>query len=222
MILNTKERKLARLNSGLLDTLSPQLYNMVIGCCILYGFIINALIVGLCGNMFAQMNYMVFLIGYVVCCIVGILMTRSQSPVMSFIGYNFVVVPIGAVLSVSLPSYAHQDILAAIITTGVVVAIMMFVSMLIPKTFEKMSLTLFLTLLIGIIAEIIAVLLGYSGNVFNWVFVIVFSLYVGYDWHKAQMYPKTLDNAIDSSLEIYLDIINLFVRLLSLFSSDDD
>ena len=222
MILNTKERKLERLNSGLTDTLTPQIYNMVIGSCILYGFIMNAFIVGFFGPLFMNMNYLVFVIGYFISCIIGILLTRSSSPITSFIGYNFVVVPIGALLSVCLPSYAYSNIMAAIVVTGVVVTIMMLLSTMIPATFEKMGLSLFLTLLIGLVAELIAFAFGYAGNIFNWLFVIVFSLYIGYDWHKAQMYPKTIDNAIDSSLDIYLDIINLFVRLLSIFSRNDD
>ncbi|MCR5192464.1 MAG: Bax inhibitor-1 family protein, partial [Bacteroidales bacterium] len=44
----------------------------------------------------------------------------------------------------------------------------------------------------------------------------LFSGYIGYDVAKSQAYPKTLDNAVDSALDIYLDIINLFIRLLSI------
>ena len=80
--------------------------------------------------------------------------------------------------------------------------------------------TLFISLGIGLFGEIISMLFGYTGNVFNWIFVIIFSLYIGYDWHKAQMYPKTLDNAVDSALDLYLDIINLFIRLLNLIKRD--
>ena len=32
------------------------------------------------------------------------------------------------------------------------------------------------------------------------------------------MYPKTVDNAVDCALDIYLDIINIFIRLLALLS----
>ena len=33
------------------------------------------------------------------------------------------------------------------------------------------------------------------------------------------MYPKTLDNAVDSALDIYLDVINLFLRILRILGS---
>lgn len=217
----TDDRKLERLNSGLPDTLSANTYNLVIGGCLLYGFIVNALIVWLCGDLFMNMNYIVFLIGYFVLAFAGIFISsKSQNPAISFLGYNLVVVPIGAVLSVCLPGYAFKEILLAIIITGAVVGIMTVLASTQPQLFSKMGVSLFIALLVAIFGELIAMLLGYSGNIFNWIFVIIFSLYIGYDWHKAQMYPKTLDNAVDSALDLYLDIINLFIRLLDIIKRD--
>ena len=80
----------------------------------------------------------------------------------------------------------------------------------------------FTALSIGIVVELIAMLLGYRGTFFDWVFVLLFSLYTAYDWVKAQAYPKTFDNAVDSAIDIYLDIINLFLRLLSIISKKKD
>ena len=47
-----------------------------------------------------------------------------------------------------------------------------------------------------------------------------YSADIWYDWAKAQNNVKTLDNAIDSAVALYLDVINLFLRLLG--SSKDD
>jgi FtsH-binding integral membrane protein len=44
---------------------------------------------------------------------------------------------------------------------------------------------------------------------------------MGFDWYRAQAYPKTVDNAIDSAVDLYLDIINLFIRLLEIFGKKD-
>jgi FtsH-binding integral membrane protein len=46
----------------------------------------------------------------------------------------------------------------------------------------------------------------------------MFCLYIGYDVHRSQQFAKTLDNAVDCALDIYLDIANLFLRLLRLLS----
>jgi len=221
-MLNLQERKHERMNSLFGDTMSNRKYNLIIGGCLLYGFILNALIVGAFGNFFMGMNPIVFLIGYIVCCITGVMLTRSNSPAISFLGYNLVVVPIGAVLSVCLPGYNDMDIFMAIIITGIVVLGMTCLSTAYPAAFLKMGRTLFATFIIAFIAEILAVFLfGYVGNMFNILFVGLFSLYIGYDWCKAQMYPKTLDNAIDSACDLYLDIINIFIRLLSIFGNRD-
>ncbi len=214
----TKERKAKRLAANIPDKLSANAYNLAIGLTILYGFLVNAIIVFTCGEFFASINYLVFIVGYFVCCILGILITASDNPFLSFVGYNLVVVPIGAVLAVCLPSYFITDILSAIIVTGTVVAVMMIIATSFPSAFSGMGTTLFIALSVSILAEFVATLLGYSGALFDWAFVVIFSLYIGYDWHKAQLYAKTLDNALDSALDIYLDIINLFVRILDLIS----
>ena len=46
----------------------------------------------------------------------------------------------------------------------------------------------------------------------------IFSLYIGYDYQRAQFYPPTVDNAVDCALDIYLDIINLFLDILRILA----
>lgn len=215
----SNERKRARMESGLPDTLSAGLYNLVIGGCILYGFLVNALVVAFLSPLIWEMNYLVFLIVYFVLAISGsVIAVRSQSPAISFLGYNMVVLPIGGVLSLVLPFEAMSSILAAIVVTGLVVAIMMILSTTFPMLFARLGWTLLISLGVSLLAETVAFFLGYGGNIFNWIFVVLFSLYIGYDWSRAQLYPKTLDNAVDSAMDLYLDIINLFLRLLRIFS----
>lgn len=221
-MFNNKKRKEARLNSRISDTLSASTYNMVIGGCLAYGFIMNAIMALVASNFFMSMNPIAFLIGYIVCVIAGSLMVSlSHKPIVSFIGYNLIVVPIGGVLAVCLPGYDVANIMAAVLVTAMITGIMMFLGMMFRSFFERLGIVLFVSLLVGIVIEFIAMLLGYGGDIFNWLFVIIFSLYIGYDWHKAQAYPKTLDNAIDSAVDLYLDIINIFIRLLEIFGKKD-
>lgn len=223
-IFDANERKRARMNGA--DTVTPSTYNLIIGAMILYGFIVNALIVWLGSDFFTSIatdNYFLFIIGYLVLSIAGtIISLKSQKPIFSFLGYNLVVVPIGALLSIVLPTYYISDVLFAIIATGAVTAIMMVLGAAFPRAFAKMGRTLFISLTVSLLVSFVARFFGYSGNLFNWIFVVIFSLYIGYDWQKAQMFPKTADNAIDSALDLYLDIINLFIRLLSIISKNRD
>ena len=56
----------------------------------------------------------------------------------------------------------------------------------------------------------------------DYVMVVIFAGYIGFDWAKAQAYPKTLDNAIDSAADIYVDIVNIFIRILSIMGNKKD
>lgn len=222
MSFNSK-RKAERLNSGLPDFITTNVYNLLIGAVVLYGIVLNAVMVVTCREFFLRMNLYVLLIGYFVLCLVGVFITRSRNPFVSFIGYNLVVVPIGAVLSVCVPFYDTRAILAAIIATACVVTAMLLLSTAFPRLFANLGIALFVSLLLSVIAEFIATFVfGYGGDLFNWIFVVLFSLYIGFDWYRAQRYPKTIDNAVDSALDIYLDVINLFLRLLQIFGRSDD
>lgn len=222
-MFNSSKNKKMRMYSDVAETLTTSTYNLILGMTILYGFVINAILVAVAGDFFMAMNPILFLIIYFVSGIGGSVITNnSNNPAVSFLGYNMLVVPMGGLLSICLPYYQGADILSALVVTGIAVGLMIIVSTIFPDFFRGLGRTLFFSLLIGLIGEIIAMLLGYGGNFFNWVFVIIFTLYIGYDWCRAQEYPKTVDNAIDSALDIYLDIINLFIRILEIMSKKDD
>lgn len=210
-----KERKELRRFSGLSDTLSPRMYNFVIGACITYGFLVNAIIVATCSDFFMAMNTVVFIIGYLVVCILGIILTMSNRPLISFIGYNLVVLPLGAVLSVCLPQYSVTHILEAIIITGIIFVVMTCLATAFPNIFSRLGRGLFISLIVLIVVQLISVFVfGFFGTIFNWIGAGIFTLYIGYDWHVAQSYPKTLDNAIDSACDLYIDLVNLLLDIL--------
>ena len=90
-----------------------------------------------------------------------------------------------------------------------------------PEIFESMGSTLFICLSGVIVIELIMMFVGIvTPQWWDWLVVLLSCGYIGYDWSKAQEKRKTLDNAVDSAVDLYLDIINLFVRLLG--SKDDD
>lgn len=220
-MFNAKKRKEARLSSDIHDQISIVVYNLILGAMILYGFVANAIMVLLAQNfmidLIESISWIGFLIGYFVCAIAGsIIAVKSHKPFWSFVGYNLIVVPIGALLTLCLPAYDPANILLAIVLTGIVTAAMMALSAAFPRFFSKLGWALLIALLIGIVVEIVAILLGYRGDLFNWLFVLLFSLYIGYDWNRAQAYPKTVDNAIDSAIDLYLDLINVFIRILDI------
>lgn len=70
-----------------------------------------------------------------------------------------------------------------------------------------------------LVCELVCLLFHIRQTITSWVAAGVFSLYIGYDFQRAQAYPKTADNAVDCALDIYLDIINLFLRILRILGS---
>lgn len=214
----SKERKAAR--TGKPDTISARAYNGIIGATILYGFVVNALMVLFTAPLVAKIHPLAFLIGYIVSGIAGVIIAfKSSKPGISFLGYNLIVVPIGVLLTLVLPDYNADMILLAAILTAVVTVIMILLSMSFPNFFSRLGRTLFLSLVICLIVELFAAMWGYRGDLFSLLFVGIFSLYIGYDWYRAQAYSKTVDNAIDSAIDLYLDIINIFLDILDLLDN---
>lgn len=217
-------RKKVRLESGEADRLSARWYNLTLTGMLAYGLILNAVMVYYFAyplmQAFANVSGWVLLLLYLIPTLLGVyLAAKSANPAVSFLGYNLVVLPIGVMLALIVPGLPVGIVFKAMLLTAMVTLTMMLLAVVRPQIFLGLGRTLLITLVVGLVLEVIATFLfHYSGSLFDWLFVIVFSGYIGYDVAKSQAYPKTLDNAIDSALDIYLDVINLFIRLLSILS----
>ena len=92
---------------------------------------------------------------------------------------------------------------------------MMCLGTIFPEFFRKISGALTIALLLVIVVELVEIFVfGIHHGVLDWIVVLIFCGYIGYDWGRANQIPKTLDNAIDSAAALYMDIINLFLRIL--------
>ena len=199
-------------------------YNLILGGVLFWGFLANALICFFTRNVALYEYALPILIGYLVLALVGVLMTRSHSATVSFIGYNLVVVPLGFVLSLYISEFEPLLVLSVFAMTAAVTLTMMLLSLVFPRLFLSMGRALGITLLVVIVLELIFTFVAIATGAFSdslylvidWIVVVVFSLYVGYDWAIAQRRYRTVDAAVDSACALYLDIINLFIRLLSI------
>lgn len=192
-------------------------YNLTMGGVLLWGFLINWLLVqGIDPEFLYSINTWLFLGLYFASCWFGIsLFTKSDDPGMSFLGYNFVVVPFGLVINMVVSRYSPGLVLEAIQVTAGVTAMMMILGSAYPTFFQKISGALTAALLAVIIVEMFQIfILGMHSNWLDWAVAIIFCGYIGYDWGRANQIPKTMDNAVDSAAALYMDIINLFLRIL--------
>ena len=218
------QRKLDRLYAdyNLNDVIDRQKYNAIMGGVVVYGLVFNLILCKLVPNVYEYINPIAFLIIYLVLALAGTLISaKSSNPIMSFIGYNMVVVPSGLVVSMAVQLYGGLEsevVSQAFLYTLCITGIMIAASMLKPEVFETIGRYLFIGLIAVLIGSVIGAVIGmFTGQGFmimSWLGALIFSLYIGYDFYRAQQYTPTLDNAIDCALDIYLDIINLFLRLL--------
>ena len=101
--------------------------------------------------------------------------------------------------------------------TGLVTVIMIILSMLYPAFFQGLGRTLFISLIGCIIVEFVGSILFHLPLTFiDYAVALIFCGFIGLDWSRAQQFPKTVDNAVDSAADIYLDVVNLFIRILSI------
>lgn len=222
----TSSRKEKRLSQYVTSEISERAYNLTMGGTVFYGLILNIIMCALFGDMTAGINPVIFLLAYFVCCIAGIAMsTKSNHPLVSFLGCNLVVVPVGMVLSSCITEAGglSSDIIiqAFAITTGIS-TVMILLSIAYPSFFSKLGGILLASLFGLIIVEIVFLLLRIPQIATAWFGAVLFSLYIGYDFWKAQQYPRTIDNAIDCAMDIYLDVINLFLKILRILGSKKD
>ncbi len=216
------KRKAERLlaDYSLDDVIDRRKYNMIMGGVVVYGLVFNLILCKAVPNIYEIISPIVFMIMYLVLAIGGtVISAKSSNPIISFIGYNMVVVPSGLVVSTVVQAYGglESDIVSqAFMYTTCITGIMIAASILLPDTFASIGKYLF----VGLIAVVIGSFLGifFAGvlNVMSWLGALIFSLYIGYDFYKAQQYTPTIDNAVDCALDIYLDIINLFLRILQI------
>jgi FtsH-binding integral membrane protein len=184
---------------------------------LLWGFWINWLIVkNIDPVSILRLNPFALFIGYVAMAFFGVyLFNKSDNPLISFLGYNLVVIPFGLVINIVVSQYDPAIVLEAVRVTGMVTAGMMFLGTLFPSFFKKIIGALSIALLLVIVIEVIEIVFFKMHHGFlDWIVVMIFCGYIGYDWARANSIPKTVDNAVDSAAALYMDIINLFLRIL--------
>ena len=223
-----KKARLARINE-VVDPkaiISDRAYNATIVIVLLWGLLVNYLLCRFVGTAIFTLNPIVLLVGYLVLAIAGILISaKSHNPLVSFLGYNLVVIPFGLIITLMVETYGGLDsniVTQAFLYTLLISVAMMACVMIAPNFFSKLGGAL-LGVLIGlIVCEIVLLILGVKQIVTDWIAAGLFALYIGYDIYRSQQFPKTLDNAVDSALDIYMDIANLFIRILSILGKKDD
>jgi FtsH-binding integral membrane protein len=206
------------------DTMTRGAFYLAIGIVLAWGFAATYIVSSMTATW--QPSIGMFLLVGLAIPILGILLSTSSEPLVSFAGFNLVVIPSAAILGPALQQYevAHTGIVAeCAMLTGAVACVMAMTGLLFPNFYRSIGGMLFgalLTLLVVLIISLFVPALANFG-VIQWGAAVLFALYIGFDMWRASDIPATLDNAIDVSVSLYLDIINLFLWILRIRSNDD-
>ena len=207
--------------SGLLEgTLSNAMYNVAIGVHLLVGLIVTYFLALRMPYIFPEIYHVhpiIFSIGFLVVGLVGGSIAAKGNYVLSLIGYGMNILAFGTLLSLVTILYPVQYIVLAAVLTTVVVLTMTIAGVIFPNAFLSMGSTICIALIGLVVAEFVTMLLGiFYPNIFAIIGIFIFSLYVGYDWARGQQYPSTASYACFTALQLYMDIINIFIRILRL------
>lgn len=200
--------------------LSRKQYNVLIGVHLLFGLALTSFLCIKLPYVFPQVysvHPVVFSLGFFVTCLIGGWIATKGNYLLSIIGFAMNVLGFGALLSLSLMFYPAHLIFIAAVLTFVVVLTMTVAAVFMPNAFLSIGKAISIAILGLIVAEFVTYFMGiFYPNVFLVIGIFIFSLYVGYDWARGQQYPSTPSYACYTALQLYLDIINLFIRILRL------
>lgn len=204
------------------DEISRSAFYATIGAVITFGLVATGVVSHLCANW--QPTTLEFWLVGLGLPLLGILISLSDSALISFVGFNLVAIPFGAILGPALAYYkmAYPGIVteAAMLTAGVT-AVMAISGMLFPDFYRSIGGALFWALMALVVVSLLSLFIPALANltIIHYLAAGLFSLYIGFDMWRASEIPSTLDNAVDVSISLYLDIINLFLRILQILGN---
>lgn len=208
------------------DTMSPQSFYTALSLSVIWGLVGTAV----AGYYTLQSGYNptsiweILLIGLAIPILGIFIALKSDNPLISFIGYNLVCIPFGVVLAPAVQQYSPDVVMNAFGLTAGITFLMGLAGTMFPNLFSRIGSALFLALCCLVGVRILQIFIpALDLGVIDYASAGIFSLYIGYDMYRAHRVPKTLDSAIDVSVSLYLDIINLFLSVLRIMggSSSD-
>lgn len=217
--------------------MSPRAYNLVMSALIFLGFCAMGAGAYFTSTMsFARMMMsgaaLPLVFGSFILTIVGMVMMSAaaskQSVGLSLVGYVVFASTFGLTASFGLANYDLPTINTAFIATNtafIATAAITFVfgalGVTFPKFFQRVYGIGFGILLATILVEIVLMFMGVSQSITDLIVIVVFAGFIGYDTYVATTVPPTLPNAVLMASNLFVDIINVFLRILNILGRRD-
>ena len=211
------------------QVISRRLYNIVLTGFVVLSFVIMAACSHIAGTyeflLFIMRNSTMFMIGTFVGSIGGIIAMSigraKENLTLGLIGYALFTLTFGFTTALALMSYSMETISLAFSATAGSMIVFGAAGIMFPQFFERIQGVLFTGLLAIIVVELVLALMGVQQSATDIVVILLFCGFIGYDVHRASTAVPTLSNALWYAIELYLDIINVFIRLLAIFGRRD-
>lgn len=205
-------------NGEKVHLLTEKEFNLWVGLMHAWGFGFNAVVCMNFTQLCESWNPILAVLVYLTMFFWGVgLSSRFKNPVVSFIGYNMVVLPIGAVLSVFLKNICWRTVTQVFQLMTFTVLLLLVISIIQPWILLSMRRCVLICLFGVIAAEFFIGAVSGRPSIVQCIVSLVICGYLGYDWSRAQIrLDKTIDGAIDTATELYL---HMLVQLLAVFTN---
>ena len=154
-------------------------------------------------------------------CIEFILFAKSSFT--KFLAYVAMTAVYGIILGPFVAMFAGATLVKAIVVTGVITFIFGLIGIVIPESLDS-----WLTKLLG---ATLVILVGMFGlpvigwffpffpvkeglSLLDWVTIVIFCGWIIHDMNRAKFVKPTMGNAIEVATGMYLNVMNIFIRIL--------
>src|SRR3989344_3612151 len=192
-------------------------FYFVMGAVLTWGFVATHIVSTMTAAW--QPGIVMFLIVGLGLTLLGIFLSRSGSAFVSFIGFNLVVVPFGAILGpvLAVEELSPPGIVAqASATTAMVTGVMAMSGLMFPDFYRSiggaLAGALMALLVVLVVSLFVPALVEFK--VIHFAAAGLFGLYLGFGMIRASSSAATIDNAVNVSISLYLDAINLLLWIL--------
>lgn len=158
----------------------------------------------------------------------GLCFRKLPAGVVTFLFFVYSMIT-GATFSIIFVAYDLTTIAYALFATAGFFGILAFVGYKTERDLSKFGTVLFSALIMALVLTLINIFIGSEplDIVLDWVILIVFAGLTVYDMNKVKMMSEEsmIDQekvAIYGAMQLYLDFINMFLRILEIFGSRRD
>ena len=212
------------------DEISANTFNLLFALTTVFGWAIYAA----AANAYLHTKLSTFeWVAFFVVSLIGCFVAAAESIPIKFVGMTMIAGGLGAICGPFIGKFKMASVIDILFATIVITLVLGAAGWLYPKSLASWGSGLLTALIALIIVQlllpVIYALLGLplKGliHTLDWIGILLFSLYLVYDFNRAQELQKTPDNAISCGIAVFLDMVNIFIRLLEIFGvktgSDD-